>query len=77
MAVLAWQGWQLSLPPRWDPIKLEGGFDVGYALLADTHRPRLAIRWRTLRARDAKADRIRRAMRDEVGILAAGEATAP
>ncbi len=73
-APLAWQGWRLSLPPRWDPAKLEGNLDGGTILLADLDHPRLGIRWLKL-AKNADVNAsIRRAMLDEVGKLAAEEA---
>jgi len=77
MAVMVWQGWKIELPGRWNPVKLEGDWKEGYALLADLHRPRLGIRWSTPKAKafDA-ASWARRAMREEVGQLAAAEAAA-
>jgi hypothetical protein len=48
--IFAWQGWQVAVPNTWNPLKLEGDFAGGYALLADLHRPRLAIRWSTPRS---------------------------
>jgi hypothetical protein len=77
----AWQGLHLVVPSEWDPVRLEGDFDRGYALLADLNRPRLGVRWEKLRAKDcddpARAERaVDLAMRGEVGALAAAEARA-
>jgi len=76
MPTFAWQAWQLELPPRWDPVKLEGDFDSGLALITDTHGPRLGLRWKKepRRKRFDPAALVRRAMREEVGVLAAEEA---
>jgi hypothetical protein len=74
---VAWQGWQIDLPRRWDPVKLEGDYSSGYALFADALRPRLGLRWSTPRKRGRKFDvagAAARAMKVEVGHLAAGEA---
>ncbi len=71
----AWQGWRLDLPPRWNPVKLEGDHDKGFALFADLVRPRLGIRWNKQRRGRLKLDAwIGRVLRDEVGRLAAEEA---
>ncbi len=72
-SILAWQGWQLSLPGRWDPVKLEGDFSRGMVLLADLQRPRLGVRWQTLKKNADVAKSVERAMRDEVGELATKE----
>jgi hypothetical protein len=74
--VLAWEGWQVQIPGRWSPTKLSGDYRKGYALFADLHRPRLGLRWHTPRKRkfDSSAWSAK-AMRDEVGQLAAAEAT--
>src|SRR5688572_8681477 len=74
---VAWQGWRVELPARWSPVKLEGDFDRGYALFADLHRPRLGLRWEKVR-RGKKfnaGELVRRALVDEIGKLAAAEAT--
>ena len=74
--LVIWQGWHLQLPRRWDPIKLEGDHTEGYALFADTLRPRLGLRWQTPK-QNRKFDpekSVRLAMRNEVGQLAADEA---
>jgi len=65
----------MELPPRWNPLRLEGDFDHGSVLIADLHRPRLGIRWRRATGKrfDAAAWAMQ-AMRDEVGKLAADEA---
>ncbi|WP_428938631.1 hypothetical protein [Fontivita pretiosa] len=71
----AWQGWRMELPARWNPVRLEGDFEQGAALIADLHRPRLGIRWRKAPSRrfDPAAWAMQ-AMRDEVGKRAADEA---
>lgn len=72
---VVWQGWRIDLPIRWNPVKLEGTFEEGYALFADLHRARLGIRWsRNRRVGKDPASWIKRTMRDEVGQLAADEA---
>jgi hypothetical protein len=80
---VAWQGWKLSIPRRWDPVKLEGDHAEGYALFADTLRPRLGLRWQTPRlpkktakknGMDAVSFAVQSALRNEVGQLAAAEA---
>src|SRR5438105_12895676 len=68
----AWQGWQLRLPARWNPVKLEGDYRKGEALFADMDRARLGMRWSTVSANRFDAKRV---MRDEVGVLAADEAS--
>lgn len=73
----AWQNWALAVPRSWNPVKLEGTYARGLALLADMDRARVAIRWETPRARGRGFDAdgwARRAMREEVGSLAASEA---
>jgi hypothetical protein len=72
---VAWQGWRIDLPRRWDPVKLDGDTSAGHALFADTLRPRLGLRWQTPRRRrfDAAAA-VHRTLIDEVGQLAAAEA---
>jgi hypothetical protein len=74
--VLAWEGWQVQIPGRWSPTKLSGDYRQGYALFADLHRPRLGLRWHTPRKRkfDSSAWSAK-AMREEVGQLAAAEAS--
>ncbi|CAN5613714.1 hypothetical protein BH10PLA1_BH10PLA1_02390 [soil metagenome] len=71
---LAWHGWRIDLPERWSPVKLDGDAARGMILLADLHRPRLGVRWNTLKASADVAAAVDRAMRDEVGELAAKEA---
>ena len=72
---VAWQGWRVEMPRRWDPVKLDGDAAAGHALFADALRPRLGLRWQTPRPRrfDAAAA-VQRTMVDEVGRLAAAEA---
>jgi hypothetical protein len=73
--IFAWHGLRLELPPDWNPVKLEGDGDKGFALFADLKQPRLGLRWQTPPRRKFDADAwARRAMRDEVGKLAAEEA---
>jgi hypothetical protein len=72
--VFAWQGWQISIPAEWNPQRLEGNFDAGFALLSDLHGPRLGLRWRKIGAKDEVEKLIDAAMRDEVGQLAGDEA---
>ena len=75
-SVFAWQGWELTLPPRWNPVRLEGDYARGYALIADVHGPRLGLRWNsvaTTKTFDAHTW-AKRAMLEEVGQLAADEA---
>src|SRR4051812_42493275 len=64
----AWQGWQLMLPARWNPVKLEGDRDSGYVLIADMNRPQLGLRWKKMAAKRFDA---MRELRGEVGALAA------
>jgi hypothetical protein len=76
---VAWQGWRLSMPRRWDAVKLEGDHSAGYALFADSVRPRLGIRWQTPRRPRGRrgfdsAAAVKAALRAEVGQLAADEA---
>ena len=44
-----WQGLGLDLPAGWDPVKLEGDASQGLMLLADLTRPKLGVRWKTLK----------------------------
>src|SRR5882672_3367338 len=69
--IFAWQGLKLEVPSSWNPLKLEGDYDNGYALIADLHRPRLGVRWITPARKKFDA---RRALVEEVGVLAADEA---
>jgi hypothetical protein len=73
--IIAWQGWELRVPESWNPVKLEGDWNAGHALLVDLHRPRLGLRWRQVSGKKFDADAVvKKAMRDEVGQLAADEA---
>lgn len=74
MTLVAWQGWQLQIPSRWSPVKLEGDYETGHALFADLHRARMGIRWKRPRKRTDPHDWAQRAMREEVGHLASREA---
>ena len=72
---LCWHGWRIELPEGWDPVRLEGDFAAGYALLTDLHRPRLGVKWETPAPRKLDVKKIvHDAMRDEVGALATAEA---
>jgi hypothetical protein len=73
---ICWQGWKLEIPRRWDPVKLEGDHTEGYALFADTLRPRLGLRWQTPKKKTDPAKAVVAAMKNEVGQLAADEAQA-
>jgi hypothetical protein len=72
--VVCWQGWQLEIPRRWDPVKLEGDHAEGYALFADAMRPRLGLRWQTAKKGIIPFSAVGVAMKSEVGQLAASEA---
>src|SRR5262249_30060764 len=69
-ALFAWQGWQLTLPARWNPVKLEGDERSGYALIAGMDRPQLGLRWKKTPAKRFDA---MRALRGEVGSIAAAK----
>ncbi len=71
--LLAWQGWQLLIPNDWNPVKVEGDFDDGSLLIADMHAARLGLRWRKAAKTADPAKWADRAMRAEVGKLAASE----
>jgi len=71
---LAWQGWRLPLPNRWNPVKVEGDYESGSIMIADLHRPRLGIRWKRAGKNFDPNKWSRKALRDEVGDLAAAEA---
>lgn len=72
---IAWQGWVIDLPVRWNPVKLEGTFEQGYALFADLHRARLGMRWsRDRRIGKDPQEWSLQSLRNEVGRLAAEEA---
>lgn len=72
---LAWQGWQLTVPESWNPVRLEGDFDQGSLLLSDLTAPKLALRWRRPAGRRFDVEQwAQRALVDEVGQLAAAEA---
>jgi hypothetical protein len=74
--IIAWQGWELHVPAAWNPVRLEGDWDSGQALLVDMERPRLGLRWqKPRRGKEFDAETaVKKAMRDEVGRLAADEA---
>lgn len=76
-APFAWQGFALELPRAWNPVKLEGTFDSGQALVADLHRPQLGMRWRRVTAKKLDAAAwARRAIEAEVGSPVASRAKA-
>jgi hypothetical protein len=70
----AWQGWTISLPQDWNPVKLTGDWNTGHALIADLSHPRMAIRWATPRRKFDPADWARKVLVEEIGRLAADEA---
>lgn len=72
--VFAWQGWRLEMPSGWSPVRLEGSYDEGYALVADLQRPRFGLRWKRAGTRLDAAAWTRKTMIAEVGRLAADEA---
>src|SRR5262249_20778801 len=70
----AWQGLRLELSEDWDPVRLEGDFERGHAMIADLEGPRLGIKWQTLPSKRMNSARsVQQALRDEVGALAAEE----
>lgn len=73
-SIFAWHGWQLVLPHRWSPVKIEGGYDKGYVLFADLHRPRLGLRWKKLKRNADVPASVQKTLVEELGKLAAGEA---
>jgi hypothetical protein len=72
--IFAWQGWRLRTPDEWNPVKLHGTFEAGYALLSDLHQPRMGMRWTTPGRKFDSKTWARRALVEEVGTLAANEA---
>ena len=70
----SWNGLSLDLPADWSPLKLEGDWSEGYALFADLTRPRLGVRWKRVKVKKGTDTLVKRALRDEVGQLAASEA---
>ncbi len=72
--LLAWHGWRVSVPDAWNPVKVDGDWSAGVMLLADMHQAKLGIRWRTIKRGDP-AKLAARALANEVGALAAKEAT--
>jgi hypothetical protein len=44
-SIFAWQGWRTELPRGWNPVRLEGSYDTGSAMIADLDRPRMLVRW--------------------------------
>lgn len=74
VTAFSWQGWNLELPSRWNPIKLEGTYETGQVLIADMHRPQLGIRWSTVAKKRFDSEAwAERALRDEVGKLASAK----
>jgi hypothetical protein len=69
-----WHGWTMQLPSRWNPVKIEGDDRQGSVLFADLHRPRLGMRWKSAGKKFDAETWAKRALRDEVGQLAADEA---
>src|SRR5688572_23436580 len=73
---IAWQGWRLELPADWNPVRIEGGWRGGFVLFADLHKPRLGLRWGVVGGTRVDANVwARSAMRDEIGVIAAREAS--
>jgi hypothetical protein len=72
--VFAWQGWRIEMPQRWSPVRLEGSYDEGYALICDIQRPRFGLRWKRAGKRLDAGAWTRKTMIAEVGRLAADEA---
>lgn len=72
--VFAWQGWRIEMPERWSPVRLEGSYDEGYALISDIQRQRFGLRWKRAGKRLDAAAWTRKTMIAEVGRLAADEA---
>lgn len=70
--MFAWQGWKISLPDGWNPVKLEGDYARGQALIADVNGPRLGMRWATVGRIDPKRW-VRKTLVEEVGKVAAAE----
>ncbi len=72
---LSWQGWQMRLPPKWSPVKLEGDYQEGHALFADLLRPRMGLRWKLAGRKNFDAATwAMQSLQAEVGRLAADEA---
>lgn len=71
---LRWQGLSLDLPGTWDPVKLEGDASQGLILLADLTRPKLGVRWKTLKKNADIEKSVESLLNDEIGRLAAREA---
>jgi hypothetical protein len=72
--LLAWQGWQLSVPADWNPVKVDGDYDEGSVLLGDLHNARLGLRWKRAHRKTNPSNWATRALHDEVGKLATKEA---
>src|SRR5262245_21568757 len=70
--MFAWQGWKISLPDGWNPVKLQGDYARGQALIADAQGPRVGLRWTIVGRIDPKRW-VQKALVDEVGKLAASE----
>src|SRR6185503_17252832 len=61
----------------WNPAKIQGDYDSGEILIADLERARLGVRWKLAKSKKHEpAELARRALKDEVGALAADEARA-
>lgn len=78
MTPFAWLRLVLPLPEKWSPVKLDGDAASGSAEFVDMQRPRLGVRWKTLRKapRDA-VELCRGALAGEVGRREADGAAAP
>jgi hypothetical protein len=78
MIPFAWHRLILAIPDKWSPLKLGGDAAKGSAEFADLHRPRLGLRWDTLRKPPADVEKLlRRSLQAELGTVAAAEARSP
>jgi hypothetical protein len=73
LPTLAWQGWELTLPDDWAPIKVDGNFDRGFVAIADLDRERLGLRWQTVGPKVDPRRVVDDNLRGEVGQLAFDE----
>lgn len=71
--LIAWHGWRISVPESWNPVKVDGDWEQGHLLLADLQSAKLGVRWKRMKRGDPSAW-ASRALREEVGKLAAEEA---
>ena len=45
-SLLAWEGWQLAIPPEWQPLKLTGSREKGAVIVGDGEAAILQLKWR-------------------------------